>query len=232
MELSGSKSTGLAGCRGVRLAYGSTIALDDVSFAVEQGETVAVTGPSGCGKTTLLHVLSGLLRPDAGEVYFESEDFSTRSDAARSRLRLTSFGFVLQFGDLVPELTLRENVELPLRVTGTRAPVARRRAEDLLGELGIGDLADRQAGAVSGGQAQRAAVARALVHEPRVVFADEPTGALDSGSGEAVLDCLFAAARERGAAVVMVTHAPEVAERADRVVRMRDGRVLQAVTVR
>ncbi|WP_349879199.1 ATP-binding cassette domain-containing protein [Micromonospora sp. HUAS YX12] len=193
---------------------------------------MAITGPSGCGKTSLLHVLSGLLRPDAGEVYFGSRELSGESDAACSRLRLTSFGFVLQFGDLVPELTLGENVELPLRMTGVRAAVARRRALDLLEELGIGDLASRQAGAVSGGQAQRAAVARALVHEPQVVFADEPTGALDSTSGEAVLDCLFAAARQRRAAVVVVTHAAEVAQRADRVVRMRDGRVLEAVAAR
>ena len=223
---------GLAGCRGVRLRFGRTVALDDLSFAVEKGETVAITGPSGCGKTSLLHVLSGLLRPDAGEVYFGSRELSAESDAARSRLRLTSFGFVLQFGDLVPELTLGENVELPLRMTGVRAAVAHRRALHLLEELGIGDLASRQAGAVSGGQAQRAAVARALVHEPQVVFADEPTGALDSTSGEAVLDCLFAAARQRRAAVVVVTHAAEVAQRADRVVRMRDGRVLETVAAR
>ena len=140
---------GLAGCRGVRLRFGRTVALDDLSFAVEKGETVAITGPSGCGKTSLLHVLSGLLRPDAGEVYFGSRELSAESDAARSRLRLTSFGFVLQFGDLVPELTLGENVELPLRMTGVRAAVAHRRALHLLEELGIGDLASRQAGAVS-----------------------------------------------------------------------------------
>jgi putative ABC transport system ATP-binding protein len=212
-------------CRSVSLRFGQTAALDDVTLQVRAGEVMAVTGPSGCGKSTLLHVMSGLLRPDSGTVAFRGETISELSDSARSHHRLRSFGFVLQFGDLVPELTLIENVELPLRLTQVKAREARRRATEIMAELDIAQVADRLTVQVSGGQAQRAAVARALVHRPAVVFADEPTGALDSTSGQRVLGCLLEAARARGTAVLLVTHAHDVARHADRLIAMRDGRI-------
>jgi putative ABC transport system ATP-binding protein len=182
-------------------------------------------GPSGSGKSTLLYVLAGILRPDRGEVYLGDRRLDTMGDAARSRLRLRAFGFVLQFGDLVPELSLRENVELPLRLVGVPKVEARRRAVSLLRELEVHEHADRRPGQVSGGQAQRAAVARALVHGPRVLFADEPTGSLDSVAGELVLDALTGLARREGSTVVLVTHESRVAAYADRTLYLRDGRV-------
>lgn len=209
--------------RGLRLRFGATVALDGVDIDVGRGEILAVMGRSGSGKSTLLHVLSGVLVPDQGEVLFGAQRLDTLGDAARSRVRLRHFGFVFQFGDLVPELSLRDNVELPLRLVGAKDAAAA--AQELLEEFEIAAVASRRPGQVSGGQAQRAAVARALVHRPEVVFADEPTGALDSVSGELVLDALTAAARRRGAAVVVVTHEARVAAYADRTLLLRDGRV-------
>jgi putative ABC transport system ATP-binding protein len=209
----------------VALRFGQTTALDGADLDVDGGEIVAVMGPSGSGKSTLLYVLAGILRPDRGEVYLGDRRLDTMRDAARSRLRLRAFGFVLQFGDLVPELSLRENVELPLRLLGVPKVEARRRAVSLLRELEVDEHADRLPGQVSGGQAQRAAVARALVHGPRVLFADEPTGSLDSVAGELVLDALTGLARREGSTVVLVTHESRVAAYADRTLYLRDGRV-------
>ncbi|MDG4788493.1 ABC transporter ATP-binding protein [Micromonospora sp. WMMD1102] len=172
-----------------------------------------------------MHVLAGILRPEHGEVRLDAQRIDNLSDSRRSRLRLRSFGFVLQFGDLVPELSLGQNVALPLRLLGTPRAEARRRAAELLGQLAVAELADRRPGQVSGGEAQRAAVARALAHRPSVIFADEPTGALDSAAGEVVLDALTGLARQEGSAVVMVTHEARVAAYADRTVFLRDGRV-------
>ncbi|MFC0529865.1 ABC transporter ATP-binding protein [Phytohabitans kaempferiae] len=211
--------------REVGIRFGSTAALRGADIEIDRGELVAVMGPSGSGKSTLLHVLAGILRPDRGEIRLGGRRIDNLADGARSFLRLTSFGFVLQFGDLVPELSLRQNVELPLRLLKVRRTESRARAAALLRELEIEDLADRRPGEVSGGQAQRAAVARALVHRPAVVFADEPTGALDSAAGELVLDALTGLARQQGSAVVMVTHEARVAAYADRTVFLRDGRV-------
>lgn len=214
----------LAG-RGLRLSLGSTRALDGVDVSVDPGEVVAVMGPSGSGKSTLLHVLAGLLRPDEGEVELDGARIDTLSDRERSAVRLRRMGFVFQFGDLVPELTLAENVALPVRLLGLPRRQAQERAADLLGQLGVGDVADRRLVEVSGGQAQRAAVARALVHQPDVVLADEPTGALDTVTGELVLESLLRAADQRGVAVVLVTHELSVAAWASRSVSLRDGRV-------
>ncbi|MEE6256949.1 ABC transporter ATP-binding protein [Plantactinospora sonchi] len=207
------------------LRFGQTIALDNAEITIDTGEIVAVMGPSGSGKSTLLHVLAGILRPDQGMVVVDNQRIDNLPDGRRSRLRLHSFGFVLQFGDLVPELSLRQNVELPLRLLDVPRAEARTRAAELLRHLEVDELADRRPGQVSGGQAQRAAVARALVHRPAVVFADEPTGALDSAAGEVVLDALTGLARKEGSAVVMVTHEARVAAYADRTVFLRDGRV-------
>jgi putative ABC transport system ATP-binding protein len=210
--------------RDLQLRFGPTTALAGVSLTVAAGEVVAVLGASGSGKSTLLHCLAGVLRPDRGEVLLDGERLDVLPDARRSDLRLRRFGFIPQFGDLVPELTLVENVELALRLTGVGRRPARKRALAALADLGIAELADRRAGEASGGQVQRAAVARALVHRPAVVFADEPTGALDTTTGEKVLAALVALSREAGSAVLIVTHEAQVAAHADRDVLLRDGR--------
>jgi putative ABC transport system ATP-binding protein len=205
--------------------FGQTLALAGTSIGLRSGEVVAVMGPSGSGKSTLLHVLAGILRPDHGEIQLGGQRIDNLPDAVRSRLRLKSFGFVLQFGDLVPELSLRENVELPLRLLKVSRAEAREKAKSLLAELEIADVADRRPGQVSGGQAQRAAVARSLVHQPSVIFADEPTGALDSAAGETVLDSFTGLARRHGATVLLVTHEARVASYADRTLYLRDGQL-------
>ncbi|REF31573.1 ABC transporter ATP-binding protein [Calidifontibacter indicus] len=214
--------------RDLSLRLGTTQALQDVSVDLSPGDVVSIMGPSGSGKSTLLHCLAGVLVPDSGSVLFESTDLTRSSDAERSRIRLQRMGFVFQFGDLIPELTMVENVMLPLQLLGTKRSEARDRARTMLDELEVGDVADGTVGVVSGGQAQRTAVARALVHEPAVIFADEPTGALDSAAGELVMDSLVTAAQSRGAAVVLVTHDARVASYAHRNVTMRDGRVRAA----
>ncbi|MEV7225509.1 MULTISPECIES: ABC transporter ATP-binding protein [Polymorphospora] len=209
--------------RGVVKSYGHTPALRGVSVDVDEGEIVAVTGPSGCGKSTLLHCLAGILRPDAGEIRYRDQRVDALPEATRSRLRRTEFGVLFQFGQLVAELTAAENVALPLLFAGTGRREARVAALTWLDRLGVADLADTRPGEMSGGQQQRCAVARALVTEPRVLFADEPTGALDSLTGEQVLIQLVRLAREQRTTVVLVTHDVQVAGYATREVTMRDG---------
>lgn len=199
-------------------------AVSGVSIEIKRGEYVAIMGPSGSGKSTLLHCAAGILAPDAGEVLYDGREVGGLPDAERSRLRRSEFGFVFQFGRLVPELSCAENVALPLRLAGVPRRTARRQAAGWLERLEVAELADRLPGDVSGGQGQRVAVARALVTGPRVVFADEPTGALDSLNGERVMQLLTVAARDSGAAVVLVTHEARVAAYADREVIVRDGR--------
>jgi len=209
---------------GLRKSFGPTNALAGASMSVAAGEVVAVMGPSGSGKSTMLHCLAGIVPPDGGTVRYGDTDIGALSDGARSALRRTDFGFVFQFGQLVPELTCLENVALPLRLAGMLRRETERLAEEWLGRLEVSDLAGKRPGEVSGGQGQRVAVARALVAGPRVVFADEPTGALDSLNGELVMNLLVSAAKDSGAAVVLVTHEPRVAAFADREVIVRDGR--------
>ncbi|NYD41505.1 ABC transporter ATP-binding protein [Nocardioides panaciterrulae] len=221
----------LVAAHDLRLSYGDTPALDGCSLSVEAGERVAMMGPSGSGKSTLLHCLAGVLRPDAGTVMFDGVDVVPLSESRRSRLRLERMGVVFQFGDLVPELSLAENVMLPAQLLGMSSARARSRALALLDELGVADVAHRRAGTVSGGQAQRAAVARAIVHEPAVVYADEPTGSLDTVNAELVLDALVDLTGRSGAALVVVTHDHQVAAHLDRLVTMRDGRVTQPAGV-
>ncbi len=211
--------------RGVTLAFGETPALRGADLSVAPGEIVAVMGPSGSGKSTLLHCLAGILVPDDGEVRFAGERIDTLDEARRSELRRDRFGFVFQFGQLVPELTAEENVALPLLLGGVRREPALRRAREWFERLGLAGLERRRSGELSGGQQQRVALARGLVGGPRVLFADEPTGALDSLTGEQVMDLLVGSAREAGTAVVLVTHEPRVAAYADREVVVRDGRV-------
>lgn len=207
-------------------SFGSTQALSGASVAIDAGEIVAVMGPSGSGKSTLLHCLAGIVRPDGGRVRYRDQELSAMSDGQRSALRRGEFGFVFQFGQLVPELTCLENVALPLRLDGHRRKDAQRRAAEWLERLEITDVAGKRPGEVSGGQGQRVAVARALVTGARVVFADEPTGALDSLNGERVMRLFTEAARDSGAAVVLVTHEPRVAAYADREIVVRDGKAL------
>jgi putative ABC transport system ATP-binding protein len=212
----------LAG-RGIVRSYGHTPALRGVSVEVEEGEILAVTGPSGCGKSTLLHCLSGILRVDAGEVVYRGHRIDTSSEAVRARLRRTELGVLFQFGQLVAELTVAENVALPLLLGGARRREARTAALSWLDRLGVADVADQRPGEMSGGQQQRCAVARALITEPRVLFADEPTGALDSLTGEQVLGHLVRLAREQRTTMLLVTHDAKVAAYADREVTLRDG---------
>ncbi|MFF0623347.1 ABC transporter ATP-binding protein [Streptomyces sp. NPDC004296] len=209
--------------RSLHKAYGPTPALDGADFTLHAGEVVAVMGPSGSGKSTLLHCLAGIIRPDSGTVRYGTHTLTELSDAQRSALRRTDFGFVFQFGQLVPELTCLENVALPLRLNGTKRKEAERRAREWMERLEVEGIATQQPGEVSGGQGQRVAVARALAAEPRVIFADEPTGALDSLNGERVMGLLTDAARNTDAAVVLVTHEVRVAAYADREVVVRDG---------
>ncbi len=209
--------------------FGRTVALDGACLSVNPGEMVAIVGPSGSGKSTLLHCAAGILRPDAGRVVFEGRRVDAMGEAARSALRRTAFGFVFQFGQLVPELTAAENIALPLMLSGASRRGALREARRWLGQLDLVDAAQKRPGELSGGEGQRVAVARALVHRPRVVFADEPTGSLDSLSGEVVMNLLVGMAGDEGAAIVIVTHDPRVAAYARRDIVVRDGKIVTPV---
>ncbi|MFH9552117.1 ABC transporter ATP-binding protein [Streptomyces sp. NPDC051445] len=208
----------------LRKAYGPTNALDGAAFSIHPGEVVAIMGPSGSGKSTLLHCLAGIVPPDSGSITYNGRELTKMSDAQRSALRRSEFGFVFQFGQLVPELTCVENVALPLRLNGSSRKDAERTALGWMERLEVDDLAAKRPGEVSGGQGQRVAVARALVTGARLVFADEPTGALDSSNGERVMELLTEAARSTNAAVVLVTHETRVAAYSDREVVVRDGK--------
>jgi len=209
----------------VRKSFVRTEALRGVSVEIAAGESVAITGPSGSGKSTLMLCLAGILRPEAGEVYYDEQRLDRLGEAERTRLRRREMGIVLQFGQLVPELTAVQNVALPLLLQRHDRTSARRAALSWLERLGADDLADQVPAELSGGQAQRVAVARALVTGPKVVFADEPTGSLDTVAGESVLGELLSAVRDTGATLVMVTHENRVAATADREIVLRDGSV-------
>jgi putative ABC transport system ATP-binding protein len=213
------------------LSFGETPALRGASLAVKRSEIVAVMGPSGSGKSTLLHCLAGILVPDSGEVSFDDQRLDTMREAERSKTRRDRFGFVFQFGQLVPELTAEENVALPLLLGGIHRDVALRAARTWFGRLDLEGLETHRTGEMSGGQSQRVALARGLVARPDVLFADEPTGSLDSLNGELVMGLLTGAAREQGSTVILVTHEPRVAAYADREVIVRDGRVATPAAV-
>ncbi|WP_052466423.1 ABC transporter ATP-binding protein [Mobilicoccus massiliensis] len=201
-------------------------ALDGVGLAIAGGETVAIMGPSGSGKTTLLHLLAGVLTPTSGAVLWGGRDLATLGDADRTRLRRTDFGFVFQSGHLLPELPAIENAALPLMLAGLPRAEATARAATLFAPLGLETLTNRRPGELSGGQAQRVAIARALVGDPGVVFADEPTGALDQQTGADVMHHLVTRCRAAGSSLVVVTHDENVARWCERTVRLRDGRVV------
>ena len=211
--------------RDVRKSFGQTPALRGASVAVGRGEILAIMGPSGSGKSTLLHCLAGIYAPDGGEVWFDGCRMDTLDEAARTKLRRTAFGFVFQFGQLVPELTAADNVAMPLLLNRVRRRTAYQTAASWLEKLGLGDKDGRRTGELSGGEAQRVAIARALALGPKLIFADEPTGSLDSLTGEKVMDLLVGLAREQDTTVVIVTHDARVAAYADRVVMVRDGLV-------
>lgn len=204
----------------------STPALQGVDLAAAPGESIAVMGPSGCGKTTLLHCLAGIIRPTSGQVHVRGTDLAQLSDAGRTRLRRSDFGFVFQDGQLLPELTAEENVMLPHMLAGASRAAAAQAAREWLDALGLGQFTSRRPGQLSGGQAQRVAIGRALAGSPAVVFADEPTGALDQATGHAVLDLLVGATARTGAALVLVTHDPAVARACSRTVHMQDGQII------
>ena len=217
--------------RDLVLSFGETPALRGADLSVQRGEVLAVMGPSGSGKSTLLYCLAGILVPDSGEVSFDGQRLDTMREEQRSRLRRDRFGFVFQSGQLVPELTAEENVALPLLLGGTRRKEALRGARAWFERLELDGLERHRAGEMSGGQAQRVALARGLVAHPDVLFADEPTGSLDSLTGELVMGLMTGAAREEGTTVVLVTHEPRVAAYADREVIVRDGRVTTTAAV-
>ena len=211
---------------GLVRSFGETPALRGADLSVAGGEILAVMGPSGSGKSTLPHCLAGIFRPDRGEIRFDGQRIDGWGEEERSRLRRRAFGFVFQFGQLVPELTIADNVALPLLLNKVDRKQAYGRALSWLERLGLEGLGGRRSGELSGGQAQRVAIARALVARPRVVFADEPTGSLDSLTGEAVMNLLVDIARAEGTTVVLVTHDARVAAFADREVIVRDGLVV------
>ncbi|MGW0945302.1 ABC transporter ATP-binding protein [Streptomyces sp. NPDC002623] len=217
-------STVLAGL-GLVKKYGSTTALDGVDVEVGERDSLAIMGPSGSGKSTLLHTLAGIVRPDGGTVLLRGQRIDKLGEENLSALRRKRFGFVFQFGQLLPELPAEENVALPLMLEGVPRRAAVERARRWFAPLGLDGLEQRRPGQLSGGQAQRVAIARALAAEPDVVFADEPTGALDQRTSEEVVRLLTAVTREQGAALVMVTHDADVAAHCARILQVRDGRI-------
>ncbi|WP_420897565.1 ABC transporter ATP-binding protein [Georgenia faecalis] len=216
--------------RGLTKTYGPTTALAGVDLAIEAGESVAIMGASGSGKTTLLHCLAGIIRPDSGEVHLatgaEWIAVSALGETARSRVRREHLGFVFQEGLLIPELTARENVAIALMLGGVPRQAAEHAATAALATLGLAGMEDRRIGQLSGGQAQRVAIARAQVTGARVVFADEPTGALDSQTSAEVMDVLLSTVTGSGRTLVVVTHDDDVAARCRRTIRLHDGRIV------
>ncbi|MFF1542551.1 ABC transporter ATP-binding protein [Streptomyces sp. NPDC058291] len=215
--------------RGVDLLYGETLAVRNADISLGRGEVVAITGQSGSGKSSLLYCLAGVLPVTRGQVCFAGRSLGDLDDEELSAIRREQFGFVFQYGELLPELTIEENAALPLRLAGQRKAQALTAAAEVLDRLGLAQLRERRPSQVSGGQCQRVAVARALVHKPAVVFADEPTGSLDSVNSTAVLEEFLGLARSQGTAVVLVTHDPQVAARADIRYTMSDGELTEQV---
>jgi lipoprotein-releasing system ATP-binding protein len=202
-------------------------ALRGVSFEAKTGEVTAIVGPSGCGKSTLLYLLGLLDRPDKGEILLDNKSVSQASDQVRTELRNKNLGFVFQFHFLIKELTACENVSMPLFKAGIQRKEANKRARSVLAKLGLGDKAERFANKLSGGEQQRVAIARAMINSPSLLLADEPTGNLDSENSRKVFQLLLQFAREESTAVILVTHNPEIAEKCDQILRMKDGQIVR-----
>jgi putative ABC transport system ATP-binding protein len=207
-------------------SYNGLQVVKGVSLTVESGEFVSLVGKSGCGKTTLLSILSGLERPTEGKVSLDGKEITSASEDELALFRRENVGFIFQSFNLIPTLSAWENVALPLFPVKMAREQRRQRATALLEMMDMGHRLDHLPSALSGGEKQRVAIARALVNHPKVIFADEPTGNLDSGTGEAIMDILGGLHREEGVAIMMVTHEPEVAKKAERVIRMQDGEVI------
>jgi putative ABC transport system ATP-binding protein len=204
----------------------AVIALDHVDVSVEEGEFVAVMGPSGCGKSTLLHLLGGLDRPSEGRVLIEGQPLDELSDDKLTQLRRRKIGFVFQFYNLIPVLSATENAALPITLDGMNAGKARAKAREWLQKVGLGDRLDNRPDQLSGGQQQRVAVARALISEPKLILADEPTGNLDTRASDEIAALLRQVSKEWGRTVVMVTHDPHLASFADRILFLKDGAII------
>lgn len=210
----------------IKKSYGETHAMRGISLDIKRGEVLAIMGPSGSGKSTLLHTVAGITRPDSGKVYFNGSRIDNLNDRQRTMLRRSKFGFVFQFSQLVPELTAIDNVAVPLLLNGVDKKTAYKRAEQWLNKVGINDAKlHNLANQLSGGQIQRVAIARAMIINPEVLFADEPTGSLDSLNSELVMKMFIRTAKDNGTTVVMVTHEPTIAAYADREIIVRDGKV-------
>ena len=220
--------TSIISAKNIKKSYGQTEVLHGVSLDVKQGEVLAIMGPSGSGKSTLLHSLAAIIPVDSGEIVFGGHNIGKFSDNKRSILRRTAFGFVFQFSQLVPELSVIDNVALPLLLNGVSRNKAYTEAKKWLEAVGLTDKHDSTPGEISGGQAQRVAIARAMVAQPKILFADEPTGSLDSLNSEHVMELFIKTAKDNGTTVIMVTHEPTVAAYADREIVVRDGIIVGA----
>ena len=214
--------------KNIKKSYGKTPVLHGVSLDVKQGEVLAIMGPSGSGKSTLLHSLAAIIPVDSGEIIFDGRNIAKFSDNKRSVLRRTAFGFVFQFSQLVPELTVIDNVALPLLLNGVSRNKAYAEAKKWLEAVELADKHESTPGEISGGQAQRVAIARAMVVQPKILFADEPTGSLDSLNSEHVMELFIKTAKDNGTTVIMVTHEPTIAAYADREIVVRDGIIVGA----
>lgn len=214
--------------KNVKKSYGKTEVLHGVSLDVKPGEVLAIMGPSGSGRSTLLHSLAAIISVDSGEIIFDGRNIAKFSDNKRSILRRTAFGFVFQFSQLVPELTVIDNVALPLLLNSVSRAKAYQEAKKWLNEVGLNDKDNSTPGEISGGQAQRVAIARAMVVQPKILFADEPTGSLDSLNSEHIMELFIKTAKENGTTVIMVTHEPSIAAYADREIVVRDGVIVGA----
>ena len=210
----------------IKKAYGKTHALRGASLEVKKGEVLAIMGPSGSGKSTLLHSLAAIISVDSGEIRLNGKRIDKLPDDKRSILRRTMFGFVFQFGQLVPELTVEDNVALPLLLNKKDKKEAYKKAKRWIAEVGLSGKENNLPGELSGGQAQRIAIARAMVIEPQILFADEPTGSLDTFNSEKVMELFIKTAKEHGTTVIMVTHEPSIAAYADREIVVRDGKIV------
>ncbi len=212
--------------RGINKSYGNLRVLDDVSLSIGSNEIITMVGPSGAGKTTLLQIAGTLDRPDSGSVLYDGEDIARFNDRRLSAFRNRNIGFIFQFHQLLPEFTAQENVALPAMIAGESSRKAQKRAAELLDMLGLGDRLRHKPTQLSGGERQRAAIARALVNSPGVIFADEPTGSLDSHNRDEIRSAIADLRERLGQTFVIVTHDPSMTSIADRTVRMADGRIL------